>query len=212
MLTVFLHVLHPVSGRDSRLEGGGERAHCPARSPFKRIATSQPFDSLTNWHNASLCCQFSSLLSQLPCYWKEHMVIIDTHTAWGPHLTPCVSCLYSEIVAKMWVTFKCYKCVKHELQPIIEDEFFYHPFLKIVFLSMQILASINLAVGLHPVFFLGVGHYELCNQKGYQKHSPPSLSVYVCVCVCVCRRRRREHFISPRWYSSGWPQWLLSAF
>lgn len=46
---------------------------------------------------------------------------------------------------------------------------------------MQILASINLAVGLHPVFFLGVGHYELCNQKGYQKHSPLSLSVYVCV-------------------------------
>lgn len=48
---------------------------------------------------------------------------------------------------------------------------------------MQILAYINLAVGLHPVFFLGVGHYDLCNQKGYQEHSPLSLSVYVCVRV-----------------------------
>lgn len=47
---------------------------------------------------------------------------------------------------------------------------------------MQILAYINLAVGLHPVFFLGVGHYELCNQKGYQEHSPLSL----CICVCAC--------------------------
>lgn len=62
--------------------------------------------------------------------------------------------------------------------------FFNHPFLKIMFLSCSVCRfwlKLMLRWGSILYFFLGVGHYELCNQKGYQKHSPLSL----CICVCA---------------------------